>query len=828
MRGHDMIFGGSRGAHHRRASLSGAENENRSVSSSFSTSFLIEGLETRFLLSDFLSTFAPTLPKVIRPSDNPALPSEFDRFIPPGRTGRANSSAPDIGEWTKTGGPGDTLVITADQLSKFTGGSAGSDTEFVAYGQTRLRQGILKDAVVKRVDGQFASVELDSLLPDRSMYFLWPKNADGYGDPVTVNRTEVWWVGPNRADAGETISVFGRNLSHDGGMTSAWVYVKAVGAAEGQWTQVTAANPYKVDFVVPAGLAPGTYEAWAHNGHGGNYGWAAPVTFVVKGDGKWDGPVYNVKDFGAKGDGIADDYPAIAKVMQKAGNNPRSTIYLPAGTYRISDGFRGTPADVRWTGAGKSATILKPVDNYDRWALFFDDIGADTEIRDMTLDAIDAAPLALRILARTGDTHDVRFVNMAFYGPNAELDLNLALSKRVFIKNSEILGRGIHVSNASQVFIDAVNFYGTNDAGQLIWADGGNQISVSNSTARDYDNSDPNSGRGWAQGRLYVGQGLGGSQSQVYIGGNTTYEMGVRPGVPEQNSGEQLLFELNRTQFTARPASTTLRTVTFARVDKIEGDRVTIVGGRGVGQYRRILSFDRLTGTIILDKPWNVIPDSRSMISVGYLADRVVVYNNHFDGKAAQVSAASHTASSGVNMFGASADFVVANNVMTDVRFGIYNWMPEFGVEHTPFFSNLFTSNAIFNTREGFSIHAAGIGDGAVAYHSNIYRENLINGIYSYGVYMRAFGHGTDANMNVFEGNIFLNTPVGIRMQRDRGEMENTIFERNRFDRGSATLLWSRGAILFSYLDPLIMDQTIRRPNTFNGFSEDEVHWGVL
>ena len=47
----------------------------------------------------------------------------------------------------------------------------------------------------------------------------------------------------------------------------------------------------------------------------------------------------NVKDFGAIGDGIADDTAAIQaalNALKDTTNNPWSTLYFPTGTYRIT------------------------------------------------------------------------------------------------------------------------------------------------------------------------------------------------------------------------------------------------------------------------------------------------------------------------------------------------------------------------------------------------------------------------------------------------------------------------------------------------------------
>jgi Pectate lyase superfamily protein len=46
--------------------------------------------------------------------------------------------------------------------------------------------------------------------------------------------------------------------------------------------------------------------------------------------------VHNVKDFGAKGDGITDDYAAIMAAYNWTTNTSRGTIFFPPGTYYIS------------------------------------------------------------------------------------------------------------------------------------------------------------------------------------------------------------------------------------------------------------------------------------------------------------------------------------------------------------------------------------------------------------------------------------------------------------------------------------------------------------
>ena len=45
----------------------------------------------------------------------------------------------------------------------------------------------------------------------------------------------------------------------------------------------------------------------------------------------------NVRDYGAKGDGFADDAPAIQKAIEAArGKGPGTVVTIPAGRYRLN------------------------------------------------------------------------------------------------------------------------------------------------------------------------------------------------------------------------------------------------------------------------------------------------------------------------------------------------------------------------------------------------------------------------------------------------------------------------------------------------------------
>ncbi len=88
---------------------------------------------------------------------------------------------------------------------------------------------------------------------------------------------------------------------------------------------------------------------------------AAPASAAVTTSLDW----YNVKDYGAVGDGSADDTAAVQNALSAAGSAGGGTVYFPAGTYKVTPSG-GNPAlavtgkGVRLVGAGsKAATLVK-------------------------------------------------------------------------------------------------------------------------------------------------------------------------------------------------------------------------------------------------------------------------------------------------------------------------------------------------------------------------------------------------------------------------------------------------------------------------------------
>lgn len=107
--------------------------------------------------------------------------------------------------------------------------------------------------------------------------------------------------------------------------------------------------------------------------------------------------VYDVKDYGAIGDGSTNDTEAIYAAITAAGNAGWGIVYIPEGTYVVagdgtaSDGCFIVPNNVTVQGAGMGATVVQLITgtSSDVTGIFrtqFNTQNHDITIRDLTID----------------------------------------------------------------------------------------------------------------------------------------------------------------------------------------------------------------------------------------------------------------------------------------------------------------------------------------------------------------------------------------------------------------------------------------------------------
>lgn len=760
------------------------------------------------------SLLLPDMPNIPKPSPEPALPAEFDVFTPPVSSVIPAASAPAFAEWTRTGGPDDTIVATGEKFSAYGLVNQGKDTLLTEFGQSTTSNAMLVPASTQRLDGMKAAFT-NAQFPAWSTYLVWPRNANGYGYPIAINRTEGWWLGPKQAERGSTVAVYGRNLAHDNGTAISWVYIKKNSTTVAQ-VPVTAVNPYRVAFAVPGDLANGDYEVWIHNGHGGHYGWSGPLTLSVYGGPGWTGVTFNVKTYGAHGDGVTDDEAAINAAVSAAAGSPYSTVYFPAGSYMVSRGIYPMPSNVRIKGDGKDISIIKANSGFvqttpediRRYGFFTSpsySVVSNIEFDDLTFDTNQTmvgavSPLYLR------NCRDVRFASVKVKSIGYE-SLYLEPTARLFINDCDLIGKGVWLGASSQVLIDHCNFYSTDDANYCVNQWGACEVSVTNCTAQDFDTAQA---LGWGTGRFYTGGGNRTSSYKTYIADNATYNMGPRPGA-DQNVGEQIMWENGQTKYRGTPTSATGATVTLPGLSTdYTGYDAVIVRGKGLGQHRAILGYSN--GTITVSPAWSVVPDATSTVLIECIMDKVTVYRNTLQSKDTYASRTEHNATCGVEPYGGGYDWTVDGNTFDRTRTGTSIWSisPQPGADFQPCYFHLYANNNYRSNRWGgmssIADYDIALSDPGVALLGHVYRRNTITSpvLKSFGTVSSSWlGTGKAADMLVFEHNTSTNTPVGIDAAGIGSSLQSVIAYKNNFSRGSAS---SSGSIGFGFANGQTID----------------------
>ena len=300
-------------------------------------------------------------------------------------------------------GPGDTVLL-------YGGGLTMSETVLV----WRLPDGNPgQPPAVPPLIPPASAVRVKALQPtDSSVKFVLPESltAGGYGfqivagterSPLRVlNRPELWFLQPtallpglaaNQAPPGGEVQLVGKNLTVRGDQAPRpRLALRLKGGGPAIVLSMVKAEPFSVTARLPEGLAPGQYELFAHPGRGGAAAWSEPLAVEVKRAQTWPDKVFNVRDFGAKGDDVTDDTKAIRDALAASKKNSGGVVYFPWGTYRLSDWLL-IPERTVLRGEVRDATILKwPLDapkdekDFAKAAIY---LGAQCGLEDLTLTA---------------------------------------------------------------------------------------------------------------------------------------------------------------------------------------------------------------------------------------------------------------------------------------------------------------------------------------------------------------------------------------------------------------------------------------------------------
>lgn len=511
------------------------------------------------------------------------------------------------------------------------------------------------------------------------LYGVRVETRSGVELPLFVNRAQLWWAlgeqGATTRPGGE-VRVFGKNLRL-GSREATWRGQAVLRDGRGKFhhLRAVAINQYTLTFRVPEEVPEGRVAVFVHNGWGGAAGWSTSISLDVAPIKPWPEAVFNVRDFGAQGDAIHDDTPAIRAALNKCKENGGGVVFLPRGIYRISGQLtlprktvlRGEKREVVWLFVPMEIpqfnTVLAGEGEFGVEDL---SMVGQTPWRMITAPDVESMYRAYQPWGEPGtaSAHDIFLRRLRVHhlryahrigtvkedARRAEVSgpSTVALAgQRLELSDCEIVSPGmpiiIHGTKHTRVLRNILHtgrngWYGFWGATETVIE--GNVIEGQDLEASYGGLASYGKGSGTDVSRLYIADnrflnGFGGEREALTFDtpGRYPWVGRVREGGSTSLAGEGVNWEKN----------------------DFVGLACLIVAGKGLGQHRRIMAND--ASQLTLDAPWDVVPDSTSVASIRPFRRDVVIYHNH-----------SQDTSVGVQLWSGGYNFIIDNN--TTLRTG--------------------------------------------------------------------------------------------------------------------------------------------------------------
>ncbi|HOE61294.1 MAG TPA: glycosyl hydrolase family 28-related protein [Kiritimatiellia bacterium] len=536
--------------------------------------------------------------------------------------------------------PGETAMVIGENLG-----------DHPAIEIVRLPDGRAKEPLQENVVWPRGGTPVDVLqAAEQSAKFIVPADfkpgllrlrlaAGGAAVEHIMNRPQIWWVqgecGP-AVTPGGWIRFFGKNLGwgiKDG-------IRKPVIRIEGPCVVSLAfeTDGHAARAVLPKDMPSGSYRLFAHNGAGGRAGWSAPVELTVTNKEVWPQNVFNVTNFGALADGVKDDTVAIQNALSAAESQGGGIVYLPLGRYAVSDTLniprrtvlRGERSD--WVALAWSDMRNPP------WALVQ---GTNSfGLEDLTIYAhhhhhVIAADLGDKPDAGNVFLRRVRVRASSYRGHLTPDEVDARF--RETMKWSTGGGDTVRMGGSS-IEITECDFYGSGRTLFLSRVRGGlvadnrffngrwGWYCISGSDGLIFENNEIT-----GADLMSTGGGLncldGSRFSQnVYYADNRLQRMHGwdREAMTSDAGGEAYSGKA----VTAHGTTLVLDGKPNWRGQDWRGAGVFVLAGKGAGQYRRVAGQGEQS--VIVDRPWDVVPGTNSDICVTMFQGHYILSGNEF------------------------------------------------------------------------------------------------------------------------------------------------------------------------------------------------------
>ncbi len=450
---------------------------------------------------------------------------------------------------------------------------------------------------------------------------VWLADGERLSNPMVVNRPQSWFLLKTTSRPGELNRLCGMNLRGDR-YVPRYLFLRAKGDEPRQLDEVPRhkedgfSETFCVQFRLPADLEPGEYEVFLHNNSGGPFGFTRPLPLTVTVDPEFPERLFVATEHGVKGDSLTDNREALQAIIDRAGEAGGGIVFLPPGAYRVDDTVQ-LREHVVLRGAGRDATTLffgGVAHEKKRCSWFLSARGVHhTGIEDLTVRVSYPMQYAVSYYAGGDPTFDTHLRRCRFVGGTVGIHYNVNME----VAHCSFEGGTFFAHNLKQSWVHDNQF----TTGRLQ----GNPVGLwSTENCTIEHNRAYNSNRGF----VWQAHGYFGHYHNL-IDANVVED--ARFGA---NAGETYLFEGAGFQWFGQPAE--IHPNRFSadgadwKPDALKYCFAVVTAGRGLGQYRRIVS--NTASEVTLAEPWTVLPcgDVRISILRG-VVENAICNNRHID-----------------------------------------------------------------------------------------------------------------------------------------------------------------------------------------------------
>lgn len=465
--------------------------------------------------------------------------------------------------------------------------------------------------------------------------------------PVMVNAPDPWWMQGDRGEScspGGWLRVFGKSLCFRGyaGLADS---PQAQGLLRSETGREVSLEPakatcYALSFDLPAALEPGTYTVFVHNGFGGNAAWRQAGVIRIESPTPWPSTVFDVKKLG------------LQAALAQAAENGGGVVYFPRGRYRCG-------AESQEPIAVPDYTTLKG-EGMHLVNLYWPDMdepplalvtGKHFAIEDLSIYCQNYFRGVIRVNPGS-DGFRMRRVRVRadpFY-MFTDREKGQGFRSRVLKCKLSETGHALLLQRATNFEVTDCDMF----IGNLgIWLqDGKNGLIARNKSFGNgpfallgfdrlivEDNVLPG-GELCGKGCIWIDEGNGTYATNLYC---------ARNRISNAPFGDRELFTFD--------SANRIYDGKVTQVDGVDltlaadpspnvkaprppwpGAAMVIFAGRGLGQYRRVVSVDGRRWQV--DRPWDIPPDDTSLITIVPLRNHILFVDNELaDGGATQAYA---------------------------------------------------------------------------------------------------------------------------------------------------------------------------------------------